>query len=358
MLAVLAGYFAVRTHMLGGFSMPVRPYVFPAGDPGFAEFVLTKIVYYALGLFAFVPVVPMGGQVYFAARPMAFYGGFAGVMTALVLIWATYRFRSALLWPAVWIALLIAPVLPVFASSHHLYLPGAGAALLLAAGLAALGGLTGKTEAVPRRRKIVAGVVLAVWGVGLPLMTWGSGFAYRAGTRTEDILVREVLRRSGPLREGDHLFFINMPLLAYYAVPAIEEQIGVRGLTGHALTFSPDMLKMEQPGELEIVGDRQIRVRAPAGQAYFEGVSGRALLDVLGLSPIGKGELRGLVEGQPIPAGLFTVTPTRLGHGGVEEFIFTFDRPIDSPEYHFFFGSPQFMAYPLEIIRPDIALQK
>ena len=49
---------------------------------------------------------------------------------------------------------------------------------------------------------------------------------------------------------------------------------------------------------------------APAGRAYFEGVTGRALLEVMGLSgvPDAKPGAGGLVKGHPIPAGLFTVT--------------------------------------------------
>ena len=343
MIATLGGYFVLRTVMLGGFQMPVRPYVFPHTDPGFAYFIVTKSVYYTLGLFGFVPVIPMGGQAFFATRPLAFYGGFAAIIGLLVLIWEVYRFRRSLLWPAVWIALLVGPTLPVFASSHHLYLPGVGAVLLLTAGLAALGGLLRKAGPLPRIRKIGFGAILAAQAAGLTLMTWGSGFAFRAGTRAEDVFVREVIDRARPLRDGDHLFFINMPLLAYYAVPAIEAETGRKDLQGHMLTFSPDLMKMESPGSVEIIGDRQIRVRAPAGRAYFEGITGAALLEVLGL-PAG-------VEWQPIDAGIFTVTPTRSGPGGIEELVFTFEKPIDSPEYHFFFGSPQFLAYPLEALR-------
>lgn len=368
MLAVLGGYFALRTAILGGFQMPVRPYVFPPTDPGFAEFILTKTVYYTLGLFGLVPVIPMGGQAFFATRPIPFYGGFAAIMAVLTLIWAAYRFRRALLWPAVWTALLVAPTLPVFASSHHLYLPGVGAVLLLTAGLAAAAGLPREAAAhrvsepihPQNRRNAARRALVASFSVlliaGLTLMTWASGFAYLAGTRAEDLFVRDVISRGRPLKDGDHLFFINMPLVAYYAVPAIEAQTGRQGLKGHLLTFSPDLLMMEAPGEMEIIDDRQIRVRAPAGRAYFEGVTGRALLEVMGLSrvPDAKPGAGGLVKGQPIPAGLFTVTPTRLGQGGVEEFLFTFQKPIDSPEYHFFFGSPQFLAYPIQLKAPAI----
>ena len=37
-----------------------------------------KFVYYMIGLFAYVPVLPIGGLEYFSAHPGAFYGPFAG----------------------------------------------------------------------------------------------------------------------------------------------------------------------------------------------------------------------------------------------------------------------------------------
>jgi hypothetical protein len=269
------------------------------------------------------------------------------VLVLLLVIWRAYEFRLALLWPVTWIGLLIAPVLPVFASSHHLYLPSAGAVLLMAAGLAALGGIVRRrTGPISPLRGVTCGFVLVAHAIGLSLFTWAMGFAYDAGTRTEDIVVNEILRRSKPIRDGDHLFFINFPMVAYYAVPALETGTGRKHLQGHVLTFSPDMVRMSGVGEVEIIGERVIRVRAPAGQPYLAGVAGKALLDILGLPGVPP-------AGQTVPAGLFTVTPTNTTADGIEEAVFTFDQPVRSPNYHFYFGSPQFLAYPLELIAPQ-----
>jgi hypothetical protein len=270
-------------------------------------------------------------------------------LVILTIIWGAYRFHRAMVWPVLWIACFTAPVLPVFASSHHLYLPSVGTVLLLTAGLAALGGLTRRAASgdasawrPTQVQKVVCGLVLLAHAVGLGLLTWASGFAYQAGTRTEDILIDEVLRRSKPIRDGDHFFFINMPVLAYYALPAIEARIDRRDLHGHVLTFSPWLMRMEKPGTVEVLDRHRLRVRAAEDHPYFEAVTGNTLLLAMGFEGVP-------AVGVPIRADGFTVTPLAANERGITEIEFAFDRPIDSPDYHFYFGSPHFLAYPLQM---------
>lgn len=343
MVLIAAGYLALRSVMLGGLELPSRPYLMPVDDPEFAAFILNKTVYYTLGLFGYTPVVPIGGMAYFAARPVAFYGGFALTVLVFTGVWAAYRFRRELLWPVVWIGCLIVPVMPVFASSHHLYLPSVGAVLLITAAIALLGGVV-RVDGVskPRRRPVLCGIVLALHGFGLGLLTWACGFAYVRGTVAEDIVIDDVVRRGPALEPGDRLFFINLPILAYYAVPAIEQEAGIRGLHGHVLTFAPTLNRVESPGEVEVLDARTLRVRAPAGRRYFEGVTGRTLLEAMGFD-------RMPAEGEPIDAELYTVVPTAADEHGITELVFTFRQPLDSPGYRFYFGSPWFLAYPLDV---------
>jgi hypothetical protein len=42
---------------------------------------------------------------------------------------------------------------------------------------------------------------------------------------------------------------------------------------------------------------------------------------------------------------LFTATITDMDEQGVRELLFEFREVVDSPNYHFYLGSPQFMAY-------------
>lgn len=351
MAGVLAGYAAIRIDVLGGVSLPPKPYLVPVHDPAFIPFLIRKIIYYLLGLFSFIPVIPKGEDLAIGLMPRFFYLGSAGIVVMLLVIWAVYGFRRAVLWPVIWLFCFEATVLPVFSSTHHLYLPSVGPVLLMTAGLAALGGVLRRTPGrVPKPQALLCGIILAAHGLGLGLYTWAMGFTVRAGTRIEDILVDEVIHNGSPLRDGDHLFFINFPLLAYYAVPAIESQTGRSNLQGHVLTFAPDMLAQVESGRAEVIGSHQLKLVAPTDTPFFGGMVGRAAMEVI--SPSRPPEV-----GQALPAGPFTITPTRMAPdgAGIEEMILTFEKPLASPDYHFFVGSPQFLAYPLEVLQKRLA---
>jgi hypothetical protein len=101
---------------------------------------------------------------------------------------------------------------------------------------------------------------------------------------------------------------------------------------------------MEQPGSVEVLDAHTLRVRSPEGARYFEGVTGRTLLAAMGLPA-------SLTQGQVIEdkKSGFTVTIAQADDRGVRELLFKFARPLNSPGYHFLFGSPQFLAYPLPL---------
>jgi hypothetical protein len=342
MVGMLLLYFVARK--LAGFEMalPGRPYCVPPGDPGFISFILNKAVYYALGVFFFIPIVPMGGLAFLPGQPLWFYGGFGLVIAFLVSVWLLYGRHRALCWPIIWIACFFAPLLPVFASSHHLYLPSVGVALLGAAFFAALDGiLRTKDEPAGSGQRIAARTLAALYIAGIGALTWTTAFCYERAPLTEDLLVEDVLQRGSKVEDGDHLFFINMPLLAYCVGPAIENETGL-DVTAHALTFSPWIMRMKSPGEIEVLDRHRIRVRAPADGAYLAGISGRMYLQAMGFKALP-------AQGVPIDAGEFTVLPTDVDETGIRELIFTFDRPLDSPDYHFYFGSPHFLGYPLHV---------
>lgn len=353
---VFAAYMAARWEALGGFPVPPPPYLMPvSASMEFVQYVLYKVVMYVLGLFLFVPVVPVGSRDYFAERLDVFYGLFGVVVLLVGAIWAAYRFRLSLLWPIAWLGCLLAPVMLVFASPHHLYLPGLGMVLLVTAGLAAIAGGASRPEdtvfGMGRRvRAITCGGLLFILATALGGLAWCMGFTFVRGVLSEDLLVREVKRQVRPLHEGDHLFFINLPVLAYYAVPAIKQELNYRDLKGHVLVFSPDLIRMESPSQVEVLDRYRLRVRAPEGKPYLAGTTGTMLLGVMGID-------RSLREGQQFDAGLFTATITDMHDGGVRELLFEFNEPMDSPNYHFYLGSPQFMAYELDFSPPPVSSQ-
>ncbi|UCD30020.1 MAG: hypothetical protein JSV03_05970, partial [Planctomycetota bacterium] len=348
MIGILVAYMVMRYVMLGGFPVPRKPYWMPISDPEFPVFIVQKVILYMLGLFGAVPAIPMGGRAFFTTRTTAFYGGFAALIAILLLILAVYRFRKSLLWPFVWAGVLIAPMLPVFASAHHLYLPSLGMVLLYTAGLAAIGGvLRPAGYRMGRMRAWMHNLLLLVIAMALGTATWCSGFAYVRGTMAEDMLVDDVITRGEPIEEGDHLFFINLPPVCYYVVPAIKAELGLNQLNGHVLTCSPELVRMELSSEVELIDEHTLRVNSGPDQRYFEGITGQSLLAMMGFDGMPK-------QGETVDAGLFTVTPTIVDDRGVRELIFTFTQPLNSPNYHFYFGSPRFMAYPLSVSKRNV----
>lgn len=344
MLLVTAGYFALRWQALGGFPLPAKPYLMPISDPQFPIYCLEKAAIYLIGLGLFIPIVPIGGNMFFASRWGLLAGGVAIVVLLLAVVWWRHRRTTGGVgWLLLWMACFFAPVMPVFASSHHLYLPGVGMTLLMAAGLR-LCALRGDGRASSPARLWTAGTGMGVLAIGLSALTWAMGFTFSRGTLVEDVFIDNVVQRGKPIREGDHLFFINMPVLAYYAAPAIRCQLGLRELHGHVLTFAPDLLGMQRSSTLEIPDEHTLRLTAGAEDRYLEGITGQILRGMMSLEHQAR-------AGEAIDAGAFTVTPLEVDERGIRQLSFRFTEPLAQDGYHFYFGSPQFMAYPVEVGR-------
>ena len=174
--------------------------------------------------------------------------------------------------------------------------------------------------------------------------TWCSGFAYVRGTMAEDIFIEEVTKYGRPIAEGDHLFFINLPPVCYYVVPALRGKLGIDELHGHALTCAPQLVRMMSPGEVDVLDEYTLRVRSAPDERYFEGITGQTLLQMMGFGGMP-------VQGEAIDAGLFTVVPTVVDDRGVRELKFVFTEYLNSPHYHFYLGSTRFLAYPLDVTK-------
>lgn len=342
LFAVLFGaYMLLRWRMLDGFPLPGKPYLVTMNDPEFWPFIVNKFVLNILAIFAFVPVVPLSGLAFFQARAAEFYLPFAGIVVGwAALLWLLRR-RPGLILAFGWLILMMLPLLPVFSSPHHLYLPSVGFAVILACALGMAGGcFLRHGEQLQFSRKTLTAVIVGLHAVGLTFGCWAMGWVYRASTGIEDLVlrdVRDVIAR--PIRDGDHLFFINIPMMAYYVVPALEQDTGLRDLKGHALTFSPNPLLMDQPCRVEALDEYTLRLSIE-GDPFFGGMSGRVLLEGMGLD-------RMPAERETFDAGLYRVTIERADEAGIRELSFRFDKRLDTPEYHFFLTTRQRMAYPL-----------
>jgi hypothetical protein len=168
-------------------------------------------------------------------------------------------------------------------------------------------------------------------------------FALDQGVRglaaASQLVPRQAAALGRPMRPGDRLFFINLPMLAFNCIPAIEEARGVAPLEGHVLTFAPRFVGIDQPVRVQRVDANRLVVRCEA-PGWFSGLTGRSILQ-------GVGRDRPFKSGEVFAGSEFTVEVRQADDQGVRELAFTFQRPLDDPTYHFFLGSPAFDAYPL-----------
>jgi hypothetical protein len=373
--AVAVAYLLIRRHMLGPVTIPARPYAWPPGEAGFLPFVADKFVYYILGLWACIPIVGFAGQEQMHAFPLLFYGLFAAIVLGwgIVLTWLRRRRRAPRASPAldcspaqvlyvlaahlntevprrpperlVWLWLAVAllplgPVLPVFASAHHLYLASAGACLATVMVVSLIHERAAARPTFVRRvlrRIIQAGLVVVLAGFTGMSFVLDRGVAGLAAAC--QLPGRQAVLLGRPMKPDDRLFFINLPMLAFNCVPAIEEARGVAPLHGYVLTFAPAFLAMDRSSRLEQTAPNQLRLTLdPPG--WFSGLIGQSIL-------------QGIRRTAPFAAGETFATPEfkaeilRSDARGVQQLLFTFQRNLRDPAYHFFFGSPTFDAYPL-----------
>lgn len=335
---VLVGYVATRSVLLGGLGAPPRPYVMPLTDPDFPRFVFDKAWYYLIGEFLIVPVVPIAGLPYLRARPWLFYG-FAIVALCLVAaVWLRHRSRPAGILGPAWLLGFMAPILPVFSSPHHLYLPGAGWAIV--AGLI-LDGIGGPTPATWTWRVILrrTGLWLCVAALGglLGIWTYYSGLALRTGARVEDRVIAEAAAAPSGLKDGDTLYIANLPLIAHYVRLGVEERTGVRDLQVVALTWSPRLLGLPpERTELTRIDDHTIEMRI-AGGRYFADALGRLAHESSG------GEVPDEVD-RRADLGLY-VRVLERDADGVAALRFEFEEPLNSENVHLLWGSRVRWAY-------------
>ena len=337
---IAAGYMLVRHHFLGPLVMPGLPYAHGPGEPGFARFVAAKMVYYLLGLWAYVPIVGFSGQEQVLARPWAA----AGVVLLLAAGWAAIvsasRDRRVYVLPLAVSLIPLGPVLPVFASAHHLYLASAGMVVACVAAVSQAAAWAGGRSGAGARL-----VRAGLWGLaGVHVLIFaGAAIVYDralAGmAASSQLTVQEVRRLGRPPAPGDRLFFINLPMLAFNCMPAIEEAAGAAPLQGYALTFCPEFLRMNAPTRVRRTGPCELTVRLE-GAGWFSGLIGRSVLQ-------GIGRTAPFAVGERFVTGDFTAEVVDSTPEGVRELRFTFVRPLDDPGYHFFLASRLFDAWPL-----------
>lgn len=332
-------YLALRSYYLGGIALPPRPYVVPPGAPDFLPFVANKLCYYLLGEFLLVPCVPLSGLSYLTAHPAAFYGSSAVIIILLLTACIRHLRRLELLGP-IWLVVSMAPVLPAFESPHHLYLPGIGWAIVIMIVLRAFGrARNARFQARRPRKALMLGCITAM-AVVFSGVTFFYGLALDTAQSVEDRIVDEVVSSPSPPRNGDTLYFLNLPLIGHYVRLAVEHETGVRGLRAVVLTWSPRVLGMATPAEWTPVNERTIEVRI-AGDRYFSGPIGVLVAQTSGRS-------RPIDPRETLRHNGVTVELIEADQRGIAALRFTFDQPLGTSAARLYWGSTVRWATPIE----------
>lgn len=336
---LIAGvYLAARAYYLGGAALPPRPYVVPPTAPDFLPYIFDKLCYYTLALFALVPCVPFGGLQYLRDIPALFYGASLAILAATAWVAFRPRRRPENMLGLAWFLVFVAPVLPAFESPHHLYLPGVGWTIVVSRIFAALGGRHAWTWRIGIRGGLaLSGAV----GLGLlfALMTHLFGLAMDTAQAVEDRVVDEVASDPEGLRDGDTLYFANLPMIAHYVRYALEEYTGRRNLHAVALTWAPRLLGMAGPAELDWLSDRELEIRV-AGDRYFAGPMGALTRQATGRSIP-------LRPGTALSHGRMQISVSDADDQGISALRFAFPEPPDTGRSHLYWGSTTRWAQPI-----------
>lgn len=265
---------------------------------------------------------------------------------------ACRRTRGWWIWP-LWILLSLLPVVPVLATPYVGYMPSIGFAVGMILGPALRNVVP--SGRVGRWSKGVAIWFLIATTLYMPIYRpmWYSHLAAERST------IQYILNDPPP-RTATDLFFLNLPFTNIYARlhlehawgkdgldrsptkdylgtvgPAFEPGLLDRGPRGpfrcHALTFCPDLLRMDHPCRLEQL-DAYTFTLAIEGRAFFSGALGRFLID--GMTDHGRFQ-----AGQTVETDSYEATVVRADEEGVWELKFRFREPLASDRFAFYLGT-------------------
>ena len=261
-----------------------------------------------------------------------FYGLSTGVL--LLLLTVSLRFfrrKPGLLAPA-WLLGFMLPVLPAFASPHHLYLPGIGWAMTA---MVVLRGIGGGTTSRTWLRPGIMWTCLLLMGASFGSVTMSFGMALDTAQCVEDQVADEIALTQNNLQDGDTLYIANLPIIAHYVGMAVEHRTGLKDLHVAALTWAPRILGLAStadiPSEITWVDENTIEMRL-TGERYFSGPLGYLASEASGQT------IPHQTEASTARAG-FRVEILENDEDGIRAFRFTFDKPLSDPRIHLFWGS-------------------
>jgi hypothetical protein len=311
----------------------------PQGDlPAYALWAVAKLFHYLSAAIWPAPLVvgPTGRYAPWAERPFDQLGAVAAVaMVGGAYVLAAHRQRGWWLWP-LWLLLAVAPMTPILATPHSVYLAGPAVGMGLAFALAhpARGWLRGMG------RVLVVVVVIGVYGASnkaARLMWRGLGYAEQ--------FVHDDMRADPPPAGAGDVFCINLPFAAIYAPWVVEPAEGMPAPRWHVLTFAPDLPRMEARSRLTQLDDYSFEIEV-GPREYFSGLLGRFLLSGFGQQGVFR-------AGTHLDHGVFAIDVMEANAGGVGRLRFTFPERLDSPRYCFYLSSFTCGALRVQFGRPS-----
>jgi hypothetical protein len=227
-----------------------------------------------------------------------------------------------------WTLIFMLPFVPLSLLPYFLYTSFAGKGIMLGIVLSRL-----------RRGWVKRLLTLAFLGGTLyAFLTYQ--FLCRGIVRAEQMYYQDTFMQTPGPRPGDTVFFINQSIINLYAPLPMREHYGFQDLHGWVLTLADHHIMMRQPSTVDQINDHELLLATPE-PGFFSGIAGQFLLE----ETRPKNPLR---EGSAVHTPHFDVTVLEDNPLGYTRLKFSFQKPLNSPDYHFYFSSPQRPAYRLD----------
>ncbi len=248
---------------------------------------------------------------------------------------ACRKCRGFWIWPA-WILLSVLPVIAIMATPHSGYLGGVG----FAVGVCLLAGSQIQTARRWCKGLAIATLVATCTYFPIYRATWNGICA------AEQVTLEELKLDSPPSSETD-IYFINLPFVNIYAHTCLQEIWGnaIRNVRTHALTYSPGLLRMEQPCILKQIDDYSFSVEV-SDRHYFSGYLGRFLISSMRKTGC-------MQPGDIEETSSYEVQIDSLSEEGANKLTFRFYKPLTDDSHRFYLTSKDFGTIRLEFFDSD-----
>ncbi len=211
---MVPAYFALRSAMLGGFPPPLKGFYFHHPlDPGFTQFLISKLIHAALTLVYQFPILLPPVLIQYSV-PTAILTGLIAIITLI----AVYRetrppFRFFMLF---WIGVCIAPTLPMGLNPIYYFLCSPVMAVFYVFMYRKY-----RATSVSWQPRLAKVLLVSALVFGLLNAIGGAVTAYLIGEPSR-VTARETAEILGSKPEVQSVFFVDLPPAGFDLVPAIR----------------------------------------------------------------------------------------------------------------------------------------